>query len=182
MYALFVMQNTPNGLGNAQVAWSGIVLNILSPKSHELNTATSLNLAALSTQPIVRICTSIKEFNYVTGGGLVPGSVILIGGEPGIGKSTLLLQLCDSLPASTNKPLYISGEEAASQVALRAARLKIDVSKFNAAFGTDLEQIYALLQSVIQIWLLLIQFKLCTISNQMLELEQRAKFEHAQHF
>lgn len=116
------------------------------PKSHELNTATSLNLAALSTQPIVRICTSIKEFNYVTGGGLVPGSVILIGGEPGIGKSTLLLQLCDSLPASTNKPLYISGEEAASQVALRAARLKIDVSKFNAAFGTDLEQIYALLQ------------------------------------
>ena len=67
--------------------------------------------------------TGLAEVDRVLGGGLVPGSVTLVGGEPGIGKSTLLLQLAGSVAAAGQKALYISGEESASQVRARAARL-----------------------------------------------------------
>lgn len=112
-----------------------------------LKSTQALQTTQLNAQITTRIITNIKEFNYVTGGGIVPGAVILIGGEPGIGKSTLLLQLCNSFNNTeiNSKPLYISGEEAASQVALRAQRLNVDTSSFDAAFGTDLDQILALL-------------------------------------
>jgi DNA repair protein RadA/Sms len=74
-----------------------------------------------------RLVTSDKEFNRVLGGGIVPGSVVLIGGEPGIGKSTLLLQI--ALNFTQGKVLYISGEESDSQVKMRAERIKSKGSK-----------------------------------------------------
>ncbi|MEI6915444.1 MAG: ATPase domain-containing protein, partial [Armatimonadota bacterium] len=70
-----------------------------------------------------RITTRIGELDRVLGGGMVPGSVVLIGGDPGIGKSTLLLQALDSLQRSGQNTLYVTGEESGAQVALRARRL-----------------------------------------------------------
>ena len=69
-----------------------------------------------------RIETDLDEFNRVLGGGVVPGSLVLIGGDPGIGKSTLLLQVSTQL-ASRGRVLYVSGEESAKQIKLRAERL-----------------------------------------------------------
>jgi DNA repair protein RadA/Sms len=71
--------------------------------------------------------TGIDEFDRVLGGGLVPGGVVLIGGDPGIGKSTLLLQALAQL-ASRVSTLYVTGEESGEQVALRAQRLALDPS------------------------------------------------------
>jgi len=71
-----------------------------------------------------RLDTTNLEFNRVLGGGLVPGSVTLLGGEPGIGKSTLLLQVCLNLPFKT---LYVSGEESAQQIKMRADRIMLVV-------------------------------------------------------
>ena len=71
-----------------------------------------------------RISTGIMEFDRVLGGGIVPGSLILIGGDPGIGKSTLLLQICQHL-GKTKKVLYVSGEESQSQIKIRADRLNV---------------------------------------------------------
>lgn len=73
---------------------------------------------------ISRIFTGFTELDRVLGGGLVKGSLVLLGGEPGIGKSTLILQICDKIKAE-GKVLYVSGEESAEQIKLRADRLKI---------------------------------------------------------
>ncbi len=77
--------------------------------------------ASTSRRPACR--REIAEFDRVTGGGLVPGSALLVGGDPGIGKSTILLQVAANLAARGARALYISGEEAADQVRLRAQRL-----------------------------------------------------------
>lgn len=70
-----------------------------------------------------RITVGIEEFDRILGGGIVPGSVVLIGGDPGIGKSTLLLQICDKVASGDTKVLYVSGEESVKQTKLRANRL-----------------------------------------------------------
>lgn len=82
-------------------------------------------LGDVEAREMPRVATGIDEFDRVLGGGLVPGGVILIGGDPGIGKSTLLLQALASL-AAQRKVLYVSGEESADQVALRARRLGLE--------------------------------------------------------
>lgn len=87
-----------------------------------------------------RISTGIAEFDRVCGGGLVPGSVILVGGDPGIGKSTLLLQVVASLSQSA-ACAYISGEEALSQLRLRAERLKVNKAAVHMASSTQLQDI-----------------------------------------
>jgi DNA repair protein RadA/Sms len=89
--------------------------------------------------------TGIGELDRVTGGGIVPGSALLIGGEPGIGKSTLLLQLCASLASAGRRTLYFSGEEAAAQVRLRAERLGLSGSPVLLASETNLSNILATL-------------------------------------
>jgi DNA repair protein RadA/Sms len=91
-----------------------------------------------------RVPTGIAEFNRVLGGGIVPGSLILIGGDPGIGKSTLLLQAAALLSAGGVKTLYISGEESLAQLKLRAARLETPGSDLLAAAETDLNEIFKL--------------------------------------
>src|ERR1700712_979329 len=83
-----------------------------------------------------RMLTPDKEFNRVLGGGIVPGSLVLIGGEPGIGKSTLMLQLALSMP--NIKVLYISGEESERQIKMRAERLATAPHPpKGGVFGTD---------------------------------------------
>ena len=76
-----------------------------------------------SQEALTRLVTGIRELNRVCGGGLVPGSAILVGGDPGIGKSTLLLQVCRHMAADGRKLLYISGEESLQQIKMRANRL-----------------------------------------------------------
>jgi len=91
-----------------------------------------------------RQTTGIAEFDRVLGGGLVPGGVVLIGGDPGIGKSTLLLQALCHLGAN-NKVLYVSGEESAQQIALRAKRLALDAGPVQLLAEIQLEKIVATL-------------------------------------
>jgi DNA repair protein RadA/Sms len=93
-----------------------------------------------------RISTGVPEFDRVLGGGLVAGGVVLIGGDPGIGKSTLLLQALAEMGA-TRKVLYISGEESPQQVALRARRLGVDARQVHVLAETNLEKIQAAIQS-----------------------------------
>jgi len=89
-----------------------------------------------------RLATGISEFDRVLGGGLVPGAVILIGGDPGIGKSTLLLQALCRMSAQ-HPVLYVSGEESAAQVALRAKRLSLDVTTTRVLAEINVEKILA---------------------------------------
>lgn len=83
----------------------------------------AMRLDEISTEDSLRISTGMLELDRVLGGGLVPGSVVLLSGDPGIGKSTLILQACQKLAKAGHKVLYSSGEESPQQVALRAARL-----------------------------------------------------------
>ena len=101
-----------------------------------------------TTQNLERISTGIKELDRVSGGGLVSGSVILVGGDPGIGKSTLLLQTCASIANQPSQPecYYISGEEALDQVRIRAKRLGLEKSPVKLASATDIKDIIATLE------------------------------------
>ena len=92
-----------------------------------------------------RFSTGIAELDRVTGGGIVPGSALLIGGEPGIGKSTLLLQLAAALARAGRRAVYFSGEEAVAQVRLRAERLKLNDAPVALASETNLANILATL-------------------------------------
>src|SRR6059058_4789920 len=87
-----------------------------------------LSLADIEAIDVPRFGTGIEEFDRVLGGGLVPGGVVLIGGDPGIGKSTLLLQALANI-ARLKKALYVSGEESGAQIALRAKRLAVDAKE-----------------------------------------------------
>lgn len=98
-----------------------------------------------STASAPRFATGIAELDRVTGGGIVPGSAILIGGEPGIGKSTLLLQLAANLGKSSRRAVYFSGEEAVAQVRLRAERLGLADAPVGLASETNLSNILATL-------------------------------------
>lgn len=93
-----------------------------------------------------RSLTGMKELDRVLGGGVVKGSLILVGGDPGIGKSTLLLQLCNTITACP-KILYISGEESAAQIKLRADRLRVDREGLFIVSASNYESITALIES-----------------------------------
>jgi len=92
-----------------------------------------------------RIVTGIGELDRVLGGGFIPGSVILLGGDPGIGKSTLAMQAASKI---NNKVLYITGEESSAQIKMRAARLKIQSDNFYVFAETDLNIILASINSL----------------------------------
>lgn len=100
-------------------------------------------LKGSTTERKPRHITGIAEFDRVTGGGLVNGSAILIGGDPGIGKSTLLLQVVCKLALSGKSCLYVSGEEAVDQVRLRAQRLGLDNAPVDLAAATSVRDIIA---------------------------------------
>ncbi|MGV3275619.1 DNA repair protein RadA [Staphylococcus sp. 11261D007BR] len=104
-------------------------------------------LSEVKQEQSPRILTNSKEFNRVLGGGIVEGSLILIGGDPGIGKSTLLLQMCAAL-SQQQKVLYITGEESLNQTKLRADRLEEDASQLNVFAETDLEIIHEAVKKI----------------------------------
>jgi len=109
--------------------WNTFVEEIQEPKSKSRSGAVSTNVKPVNINDIEadteeRYLTGIKEMDRVLGGGIVKGSLILVGGDPGIGKSTLLLQICDKIKTNA-KILYVSGEESIKQIKLRADRLNV---------------------------------------------------------
>ena len=94
-------------------------------KTKNKETVEPMKLNSISKQEIKRTSTGFEELDRVLGGGLVKGSLTLLGGEPGIGKSTLILQICDKVKGE-GKVLYVSGEESAEQIKIRADRLGIN--------------------------------------------------------
>src|ERR1700733_6227901 len=97
--------------------------------------------------PPPRRVTGIAEFDRVTGGGLVPGSAILVGGDPGIGKSTLILQALGEYAKAGGHAVYISGEEAMAQVRMRAARMDLSDAPLALGAATNVEDILTTLES-----------------------------------
>ena len=104
---------------------------------------SSQDISSLAATPLARHDTGIGELDRVLGGGLVPGSMILLAGEPGIGKSTLTLQLAASIAAALGTVLLASGEESAQQIALRATRTSRAHKELRLVAGTDIDAILA---------------------------------------
>lgn len=126
-------------------AWNSFVEEVASsppPKGANLQTGQLIELTTLDApqETPLRYLTGMQEFDRVCGGGLVPGSVLLVGGDPGIGKSTLLLQLVAKL-SETVPCAYISGEEAIDQIRLRAQRLGVTKAPVALASATNLNDI-----------------------------------------
>jgi len=106
----------------------------------------SVALSEVETREAERLSTGIEEFDRVLGGGLVAGQVVLIGGDPGIGKSTLLLQTLAAM-GEASRTLYVSGEESAEQVALRARRLGLETRRVQLIAEIQLERVVAALEA-----------------------------------
>ena len=125
--------------------WNAMVEEIVEQSSatsaQPLEVVTPTTLAEVSLEDAVRVPTGLGEFDRVLGGGLVPGSVTLVGGEPGIGKSTLLLSMAGALAASDHTVLYVSGEESLRQTKLRATRLGLSSSAVRLLAHTQLDVI-----------------------------------------
>ncbi len=104
-------------------------------------------ITQIDVQDEIRFDTGMEELNRVLGGGAVHGSLVLVGGEPGIGKSTILLQICSKL-CSKSKVLYISGEESSRQLKLRAERLGVNPESLYVYAGTDVDDILVVTEEV----------------------------------
>lgn len=135
------------GKCNGCEEWNTLVEEVVEKKSVKHSESTPLSLMQNRPRPLSeidsihekRIITPDQEMNRVLGGGMVEGSIVLLGGEPGIGKSTLLLQL--ALQLSPMKVLYISGEESEKQIKMRAERIPFDNQHLLVANATRLDQI-----------------------------------------
>jgi DNA repair protein RadA/Sms len=152
----YVCQNC----GSAQPKWAGrcpdcgewntLVETVVAeppkgatPRLALVPTSTAQPLPAIAADGFARIPLPLPELSRVLGGGIVPGSVVLIGGDPGIGKSTLLLQMASWLARAGGPILYVSGEESAQQIRLRADRLGIADANLYVLAEVNLEQILA---------------------------------------
>jgi DNA repair protein RadA/Sms len=132
-------------------AWNSIVEEApreLAPRGLSGGASRKLEFLRLvgDSRPVPRRLSGIAEFDRVTGGGLVPGSALLVGGDPGIGKSTLLLQVAAAL-ADGGRCLYVSGEEAVEQVRMRARRLGVAERPVELAAATSVRDILASLEA-----------------------------------
>ena len=118
------------------------VSTVRKTKSRTLNNLSDKiqTLSDITATQDIRYDTGVRELNRVLGGGLVKGSITLLGGEPGIGKSTLLLQICEYM-GEEHTILYVSGEESASQIKLRAKRLNVDSKNLYLLTSTDAEAV-----------------------------------------
>ncbi len=144
---------TPKWLGKCPGCgeWDSLVEETDSPDNYETRVSSGRKIKPLTPVPIdaipfndeERIQTGIGEFDRVLGGGLVSGSLVLIGGDPGIGKSTLMLQALFGLCQTGKKVLYASGEESARQIKLRSERLKTISPNLFVVSEIDLEKILA---------------------------------------
>lgn len=108
--------------------------------------AELISLSSVSTNEDERIMTGIEELDRVLGGGIVQGSLVLVGGDPGIGKSTLLLQVCQRLADMDKKILYISGEESLRQIKLRANRMGDFKDSLSLLCETNLDIIHSVIE------------------------------------
>jgi len=154
----YVCQNcgysTPRWIGKCPDCdeWNTLIEEIIDKDKRTSNRSTSLlkqsaNLKSISDinqTDSIRFKTGITEFDRVLGGGVVTGSVILIGGDPGIGKSTLMLQIANNL--ETKKILYVSGEESGIQIKLRCERLNYTLKNFYVLSETNLEIVDAVVE------------------------------------
>ena len=126
-------------------SWGSLVETVVSSERESKrageyknkNVSKPVNLSDIKSSATKRTSTKISELDRVLGGGLVPGQVVLIAGEPGIGKSTILLQLADKL----GNMLYVSGEESAGQIKVRADRLGIKKSPISILEDTDVDSV-----------------------------------------
>ncbi len=132
-------------------AWNTMVEEVIAvaPKGAKMSTTIASSskpkpLKEISITEDTRISTGIGELDRVLGGGIVRGSLILIGGDPGIGKSTILLQICDHL-GKTQKILYVSGEESQSQIKLRADRLNVETDNLKIYSETNMSNIVSVI-------------------------------------
>ena len=149
--------SSPKWLGKCPScgAWNTLVESVAETPSAGKNRFAALSgtaavavLADIEAVDMARTPTGHEELDRVLGGGIVDGGVVLIGGDPGIGKSTLLLQALDSLQRAGRKTLYITGEESGAQVALRARRLGLDGSRVQVLAEIQLEKMLTALDAV----------------------------------
>lgn len=147
---------TPNWAGRCPAcgAWNTlqeVMIETGSGKKSASNARAAVGkakpLSELDTLEEIRFATGISEFDRVLGGGAVAGSLVLVGGAPGIGKSTLLLQMCASAGAG-RKILYVTGEESQRQLKLRAMRLGVDGENIYVLAETDIDSIIAAIEEL----------------------------------
>jgi DNA repair protein RadA/Sms len=112
-----------------------------SRNGFKLRDVSAVPFTEIESQDDVRIPSGVTEFDRVLGGGIVPGTLVLIGGDPGIGKSTLLLQVADKLSAASALVLYVSGEESERQIKLRGERLAVEAKNVYLLPETNLENV-----------------------------------------
>src|SRR5581483_4277099 len=130
--------------------WNSLVETRADPErrgAERARAASPVRLRDVEAPAVARLATGIAELDRVLGGGLVPGSLVLLGGAPGIGKSTLTGMALGNLAASGSKVLYVSGEESAAQVRLRAERLGEASLSVPALAETSLEAVVATLEA-----------------------------------
>ncbi len=128
-------------------AWNSLVEEVIDKNTVKamskgtINDVKPIKIINVSASNEQRISTNINEFNRVLGGGVVPGSLVLVGGDPGIGKSTLLLQTCQRLCSSGINVMYVSGEESLQQIKIRADRIGQFNDKLDLLCETSLDTI-----------------------------------------
>ena len=123
------------------------------------------NLSDVDLHALPRYSSSINELDRVLGGGLVPGSVLLVGGNPGAGKSTVLLQIMCNLSSNGKNALYVTGEESLQQVGMRAKRLDLPQENLKILSEQMLKKFVKRLKSISQKFLSLIRSKLCIVQT-----------------
>ena len=134
-------------------SWNTLVEQVEAPVSRFSSPTvpnsgcTVQKLEQINSNEEQRYLTKMKELNRVLGGGIVPGSVILLSGDPGIGKSTLLLQICQTM-SNDAQILYVSGEESLRQIKLRAARLGVTTGNLNLSSTTNIEAVVETIQTI----------------------------------
>src|SRR5215210_8626075 len=123
-------------------AAAGAAKGMAARGGFRLREVKPVRFGEIESQTEARVSSGVTEFDRVLGGGIVPGSLILIGADPGIGKSTLLLQVADKMSAGGTTVLYVSGEESERQIKLRGERLGVTAEKLYLLPETMLENIF----------------------------------------